>query len=233
MNMARGLVRLYPSPFRDQWGAALAEDAAAQGWRSVPNLVAGLVDMWLHPAIWPVGWRGQRGGRVAAMAVMITVASWLIAHLATTHPHALNVCAGMLALGLLLVAPLPRPKPRALLAITSRAVRLFAVPVLLGAVVVIAVNNDIDVLPRAVLLAGWWGAWLLALIQGGRLIANLGPDMVRPPRPLRIWLGIIALAGAAITAGVAVLVAVPPLGIGLLAVACAPLLGLRDLAGTR
>jgi hypothetical protein len=231
--MTSVLVRLYPSAFRDQWGTALAEDAAAQGWRSAPNLVAGLVDMWLHPAIWPTAWRGQRGGRVAAMAAMITMASWLVAHLATAHPHVLNGCAATLAVGLLLVAPLPRLKPRALLAIAGRSLRLFAGPVLLGAVVVIVVNNDITVLPRVVLLAGWWGAWLLALVQGGRLIASLGPDVVRPPGPWRIRIGIVALAAAAGTAGSAVLVSVLPLGVGLLAVACVPLLALRDLAGAR
>ena len=209
MSIAGGVVRLYPSAFRARWGEELTAEATAAGWKSWPNLVLGGVDLWLHPAVWPADSRVQRQGRSAAMAVLITVAGWLMAHLATssgasTFADVLDGCAALLGFGLALVAPVPLPTMRAVGSLLGRSTRLLTVPVLLTTAAVLVANfrphSPASELVRLTVLGCWWGGWALGIVQGVRIIAGLGPDLVVPPRPSRIRLGVGVLT---VTAGVA------------------------------
>ncbi|HEX3781476.1 MAG TPA: hypothetical protein VHX38_17590 [Pseudonocardiaceae bacterium] len=214
MSVASGLVRLYPSALRARWGQDLVEEANAAGWKSWPNLLVGIADAWLHPAIWPADSRVRRGGRSAAMAVLITVAGWLLAHLTTSSgarsfADLLNGCAALLCLGLLLVAPLPRLNLRAIGRLLVESIRGLALPVLLAAGAVLFVHLHVGVvtgpLLRATVLGCWWGSWALGIVQGTRIIARLGPDLVLPPRPARLRLGIGVLTATTAGAGTTVL----------------------------
>lgn len=196
MSVSGALLRLYPAPFRERWGEDLRGEADRAGWRSWPNLVTGALDLWLHPAIWPTAWPAQRNSRTAAMAILVTTACWLLAHLTTgPGPHAYttarNVCAVLLAAGLTLLTPVPRP--RALGRLLVRAGRMLAAPVLLGTAAVLARN----VVPHPIVLVAWWASWALVLIQGSRVVAGLGPDVVIPPSLPRTRLGVAVLTGAA------------------------------------
>lgn len=242
MTMTAALLRLYPGAFRDRWGEDLRAEAEFAGWRSWPDLVTGALDMWLHPAIWPADWPAQRASRSAAMAMLVTIAAWLVAHL-TTEPGppdytlALNGAATLLVLGLALLAPLPRP--RALAPLLTRSLRRLAFPLLLAAAAVIAANSR--PVPtewlRVPVLAAWWGSWALGLIAGCRIVAGLGPDLVLPPGPRRTRLGIAVLIGAGLAAASAVAVfavrhmaplpALLAIGTALSVTACAT--ALRDL----
>jgi hypothetical protein len=210
MSLTGRLIRLYPSAFRDRWGPELRATADAAGWRSWTDLAVNVADTWLHPAIWPARSPGQRHARTAAMALMITVTGWFVAHLTTeqgAHTYALILhgCAVALLLGLALVAPLPRPAPRAVVTVLARAVRGLAVPVPLGTAVVLVVHDSgLGAMPaplRPILLACWWGAWLLAIVQGCRVLARLGPRQVVPPSPARVRAGIRVLTAVTAVAG--------------------------------
>jgi hypothetical protein len=195
MSISGALLRLYPAAFRERWGEDLRAEADRAGWRSWPNLVTGALDMWLHPAIWPTSWPAQRNSRTAAMAILVTTACWLVAHLTTepgSHAYtaARNACALVLAAGLALLAPLPRI--RALGTLFLRSARMFAGPVLLGAAAVLAQH----IAPHPLVLIAWWAGWALALIQGSRVVARLGPDVVIPPSLSRTRLGVAVLTGA-------------------------------------
>lgn len=208
MTVPAALLRLYPSAFRDRWGDDLRADAEAAGWRSWPNLLTGAFDMWLHPAIWPAAWPAQRNSRAAAMAILVTVACWLVAHLTIepgAHAYALvlNGCAVLLALGLALLAPVPRLA--AVLALVLRSVRMLAAPALLAAAVVVIVHAALP-FPHLPVLLTWWGSWALATVQGCRIVAGLGPDLVLPPTLARTRLGIAVLTGSSAAAAGAIVV---------------------------
>ena len=242
MTVTGVLLRLYPGAFRKRWGEDLRAEADGTGWRSWPNLVIGALDMWLHPAIWPAGWPAQRASRSAAMAMLATVAAWLVAHL-TTEPGppgyalTLNGSATLVVLGLALLAPLPRP--RALGPLLGRSLRRLAFPILLAASVVIVTNSTAPPTEwlRVLVLAAWWGSWALGLIAGCRIVAGLGPDLVIPPGARRTRLGIAVLTGAGIAAAGALAVfavrqqaplpALLAIGTALSVAACAT--ALRDL----
>ena len=211
MSPSAVLVRLYPAAFRERWGEDLRAEAEHAGWRCWPNLVTGALTMWLHPAIWPSASPAQRNSRTAAMAILVTTACWLVAHL-TTEPgsHAYTVardaCALALAAGLALLAPVPRV--RGLGRLLVRSLRLLAAPVLLGGAAVLAQH----IAPHPVVLVAWWGGWGLVLIQGARGVAGLGPDVVVPPSSARTRLGVAVLTGASAGAAgtIAVFAAVHP-----------------------
>lgn len=208
MSVPAALLRLYPSAFRERWGEDLRADAEAEGWRSWPNLLTGAADMWLHPALWPVAWPAQRNSRTAAMAILVTVACWLVAHLTTepgAHAYALALdgCGVLLALGLALLTPLPRWHAVGALFVLS--VRMLAPPVLLAAAAVVAANSSLAV-PHLPVLLAWWGSWVLGTIQGCRIVAGLGPDLVVPPALSRTQLGIAVLTGSSAAAAGAIVV---------------------------
>lgn len=185
MTVAQGLVRLYPRAFRDRWGADLAVEVRTSGPRSWPNLLAGVADMWLHPAAWPARSAAQRQARVVAVAVIVTGIGWFAAHLMVEGtrglPRMLDVCAVAVVAGLLLAVP--RPAPATLKAIGRRLLRRLAGPAVLGVAVVAVVHGTGGsfVPPiRLAVLACWWGSWGWAVIQVARTIAGVGSDPAVP-----------------------------------------------------
>ncbi|MGI5228052.1 hypothetical protein [Actinoallomurus sp. CA-142502] len=213
MNLARTLVGLYPAAFRSRWGPALEHEIRAGGWRSWPNLVAGIADMWLHPVVWPAESRAQRCQRAATMAVAISAVCWFVTHAVVelhTPPSAkvarswpMSACSLLMLLGLGLVAPRPRMTLKAVIAVVRCAAMRFAVPVTVGAGVVLCVNTRVYVaaptLLKPALLACWWTVLALAAIQSCRIVAALGQAVVVPPHPGRLRIGLWVLA-AAVTA---------------------------------
>lgn len=256
MNVARTLVSLYPRPFKEHWGAALEGDARAAGWRSWPNVLVSLLDMWIHPAIWPAASRTQRRLRAANLAVAVTAVGWLVGHavveMSTSVPRALahswilSACDGLTFLGFALVLPFPHLTRRALTELVDRAARLLAVPVFLGGFVVVMVHSGIDpdALPllRPAVLACWWIALTLGTIQSVRTVAGMDIATITTPGPERLRLGLWTAAaglalGGSIILGSAVTVGHDRLagivaGVGLLALAAATIGTVRDLAAT-
>ncbi|MGI5233024.1 hypothetical protein [Actinoallomurus iriomotensis] len=207
------LVRLYPAAFRSRWGPALEGEIGTGGWKAWPNVLAGIADMWLHPVVWPAESCTQRYRRAATMAVAVSAVCWFITH-AVMELHAplpvktagswpMSVCSLLMLLGLALVAPRPRMTLNAVIAVVRCAAARFAVPVALGAGVVVCVDTGAytaaPTLLRPVLLACWWTALALAAIQSCRIVAAFGQAVVVPPRPGRLKLGLWVLA-AAVTA---------------------------------
>jgi hypothetical protein len=177
--------------------------------------VAGIADMWLHPVVWPAESRAQRCRRAATMAVAVSAVCWFVTH-AVMELHAplsarvarswpMSACGLLMLLGLGLVAPRPRMTLTAVIAVVRQAAARFAVPVTLGAGVVVCVHTGAyaaaPTLLRPVLLTCWWTALALAAIQSCRIVAALGHAVAVPPRPGRLRLGLWILAAAATTPG--------------------------------
>ncbi|MCC9309534.1 hypothetical protein LN042_21050 [Kitasatospora sp. RB6PN24] len=221
MTTHRGLVRLYPAAFRDRWGPGLEDDARAAGWKGWPSLLAGIADMWLHPAIWPADSRAQRRERVATLGVTATMVAVLLARAATARGVPLVAvpggalvlwpCTALLLLGLGLVAPLPRLSRPAVTAVLGRAVRRLAGPVVVGAAMVAAAHRYAAVLAggfrHQLMLTGYWGLLVVGAVQACRVVAGLGVKVVVAPRVWRLRLGIASLtAASALTGSVALAV---------------------------
>ncbi|MFJ9368328.1 hypothetical protein ACIRRA_28425 [Nocardia sp. NPDC101769] len=212
------LIRLYPKPCRDRWGEELREAVHATGFRSWPNILAGAIDMWLHPAIWPTRYGSQRRARAAAMAIAVSGDGWFIANLTTDDETSrflpiLQACGIGLALGLLLVAPRPLLDRAEIGVLFRRGARALTLPALLiaGVVFLVHAGTNVPALPalRIVVLGIWWGAWLLLAANGCRMLANLGPDIVVAPTRRRSIAGIAVLTGtSAISAAVLLVFAV-------------------------
>ncbi|MBF9069948.1 hypothetical protein [Streptacidiphilus fuscans] len=231
MTVRQGLVRLYPAAFRDRWGASMASDdgwdraadhepgrrtaGTAAGWRTWVSLLAGAADIWLHPVIWPVDRRAQRRERAAVLALAVAALVGLLGHAAGELGVPLRTAPGgawiarasavLLLLGLVLVAPLPRPTRAAATALLGRAVRRL-VPPLVAVVAFVAVAHRygpvIAASPwRLVAVAGWWAALAAVGVQACRVLAGLGGTAVRPPRPRRLRLGLWGLTAASVLAG--------------------------------
>lgn len=202
MTVAYWLVRLYPVAFRERWGADLAEEARRSGPRSWPNLLVNAADVWLHPTVWPARSPVQRQSRATAMAVMVTCVGWFVAHLTVEDtrgfPRALDVCAALVVVGLLLVAP--RPAPSALATIGGRLLHRLAGPAALGVVVVAVVHGTDGPFTspiRLALLICWWGSWTWAVVQVARTVADLDPDQAVHPPTFRLGIRVLAAAAAA------------------------------------
>lgn len=209
------MVRLYPIAFRQRWGDELEAELRAAGWRAWPGLLVGILDMWLHPALWPAESRELRRTRVAAMAIAVTVAGWLVAHLITEQGSAgyarvLDGCALGVVVGLGLAAPRPRLSWRTFAAVWRHAVRRLGAPVILGAAVLLVVHiglADRASLPvRVVVLTGWWTTWALGVVQGCRILVHLEPELFVPPRPVRSQWGVGVLAATTAVAAATTLV---------------------------
>jgi hypothetical protein len=173
--------------------------------------VVGILDMWLHPALWPAESRELRRTRVAAMAIAVTVAGWFVAHFTTEQGSAgyakvLDACAVGVVLGLILAAPRPRMSWRALVAVIRHAVRQLAVPAILGAAALQAAHSGLTVPVRLVVLTLWWTMWALAVVQSCRILVHLEADLFVPPKPARSQLGIGVLAATTATAAATILV---------------------------
>jgi hypothetical protein len=215
MNAAQRLIRLYPGSFRERWGPAMEAEVQGAGWRSWPNLVAGIAGMWLHPVIWPADSRAQRQRRAATMAVTVTAACWYLAHAAmeldtplsgrVARAWPMTACTGLMLLGLLLVMPRPRLTLDAASTVLRGAARRFAAPLILGAAVVAGVRTGVytvaPTLLRPVLLSCWWTALALSAVQGCRVVAGLGAGVVVAPHPGRLRLGMWTLTLAGTVAG--------------------------------
>ncbi|MGA5822446.1 hypothetical protein ACPC54_31850 [Kitasatospora sp. NPDC094028] len=218
--IARSLVRLYPDAFRERWGAMVEDEARGAGWKSWPNLLAGIADMWLHPALWPADSPAQRQRRVATMGITVALAAWFLNHLAAEQADALPSTAAdartaithgstlLLLLGLALVAPRPRPTVEAALLLLRWALRRLALPTAVGTAVVLVVHSGIDTAPptlRVAVLAGWWIALALGAIQIPRIFTGVGAEAVVPPPTRRLRAGVWTLAAASATGGAALL----------------------------
>lgn len=209
-TIADRLVRLYPASFRERWGPALEEEARAAGWKAWPNLIAGIADMWLHPAIWPADCCAQRRQRAATMAVTAAAACWFVTHAVTELDAAaaevarawpMNASTLLLLLGLVLVAPRPRLTRPTATTLLRHAASRFTVPAVLGAGVVAAVHTGTyavaPAVARPVLLACWWAALALGAVQCCRLVSSLCTTVAEPPPPGRLRHGLWTLAAAA------------------------------------
>jgi hypothetical protein len=256
VTIHRSLVRLYPAAFRDRWGPALEDDARAAGWKGWPGLLAGIADMWLHPAIWPADSRAQRLGRVAVLGITATALGGLLARAAAARGSLLGAvpgvawaqwpCLGLFVLGLGLVAPLPRLSWSAAAALLGRAVRRLAVPVLLGVAMVTVARRDTAAVASGfghrLALVGYWGLLVVGAVQACRVVAGLGSSVLAAPRPWRLRLGIGSLLAASVLTAAVVLGAglahrqvdgpAVGAGVGLVLLAWALAAALRDLRDT-
>ncbi|WP_035791699.1 hypothetical protein [Kitasatospora mediocidica] len=218
--VARSLVRLYPDAFRERWGTMVEDEARGAGWKSWPNLIVGIVDMWLHPALWPADSPAQRQRRIATMGITVALAAWFLSHLTAEQGDPLSSglarsgimhgCTALLLLGIALVAPRPRPTMSATITLLWWAVRRLTVPTVLGTSVVTVVHGGIDPMAspstlRAAVLAGWWIALGLGAIQIPRIFTGVGADAVVPPHAGRLRAGVWTLAAASATGGATIL----------------------------
>jgi hypothetical protein len=252
MNIASGLIKLYPVPFRARWGVDLQVEADAAGPRAWPSLALGLIDAWLHPAIWPAATRAQRQSRATTMVLAVALISWLVGHALLelhsfvpsdiAHSLVLQACDVVMLLGTALIVPRLRLSIGSVTSIALSASRRLAIPVILGTGVVVAVHSGVDpnTLPplRPVVLSLWWIALALAAIQGCRVVASLGPTQAAPPRTPQTLLGMSALAAGLGVSAAVVLWAGGGLrdplstGVGacLLVLAASIVVGARDLS---
>ncbi|MEZ0094914.1 hypothetical protein [Streptacidiphilus sp. EB129] len=219
MRLHRGLVRLYPAAFRDRWGAALVEEAQAAGWRAWPNLLAGIADMWLHPAVWPAESRAQRRERAAALAITVAVLAGLFGYVAGEQGVPLSsapgggwtgkACTVLLLLGLALVAPLPRPTRAAVTVLLARAVRRLGGPAVLVAGLVAAMHlapREVAAAPwHGLVVAYWWTVLAVGAVQLSRIFAGLGGTVIVAPRSGRLLAGMWSLTATSVLVGSIVL----------------------------
>lgn len=215
MRAGRFLVQLYPQPFRDHWGHDLVGEADRAGWRGAPQLAWQIAGMWLHPAIWPAHSMTERRRRVAALAVLVTAAGWLTGHAvleltgavprALAHSWILSACETATFAGFLLALPIPRL--RSLPALVVLAARRIAVPVGIGAGVVVAVHRDAAVPPlvKLVVVAAWWLSLMLVAGQVVRTVADVDLAAVAVPSPRRLRLGLWTTAAGLAGSGCTIL----------------------------
>jgi len=252
--IVRGLVRLYPSSFRQRWGSCLEAESRLAGWRSVPSLVAGALDIWLHPMVWPARTPAERRGRALVLAVAAAGVTSLLTHVliefddpvaqGLRHAGSLQFSAGLLGLGFALVLPGPRID-RAVIRAVLRSCTPFLIPALaIGVPVVVAANGGMTDVGqsalRPVLLGLWWATLGLAAVAGCRAFAAL-TTVLRPAGVRRARAGLLCLIGSSVLgAGAVAQVAAagdvggstgPLLSVGaLLGGAAVLVLVLRDLA---
>lgn len=207
MSVTRMLVRLYPESFRERWGSALEADAQSAGWRSWPSLLASVIDMWLHPVVWPAKSASQRRYRAAAMALTVTLTIWFVGRAAVAYHSPLSQqahgvwnltdCAELMVLGMALILPLPRLTKHAMTTLLRRAVQALAAPTILGVGALVFVHSGGPTMvskSRLLVVGCYWLALALGAIQVSWIIGTLGTSVVVPPRPARLRLGIAILA---------------------------------------
>jgi hypothetical protein len=210
------LVRLYPPSLRDRWGAGLEDEVSVGGWRRLPNLLVGVLDMWAHPVVWPADSAAQRRRRAAVLAFAVGLGGWLTGHVAVeesllptslTRSWTLDLSDVLVLAGLVLVVPLPRLVVPDVVRLATRVARKLAVPVLVGSVVVVRANEAVEMSAgtRTALLTGWWLALVLGAIQVCHVVAGRGTDLMLPPHPIRLRLGLGTIAASFALAGTIVL----------------------------
>ncbi|MDX6260887.1 MAG: hypothetical protein QOH84_2575, partial [Kribbellaceae bacterium] len=210
MSIARTLVGLYPRAVRDRWGPELEDQAAADGCRSWPGLLAAMVGLWMHPAIWPARSVSHRRARAANLTVAVTGAGSLIGHALLelsasvpgrlAHSWILDLCDAITFAGFVLVLPLPRPA--AWIRVLALATRRLAVPILIAAGVVVAANNY-PATPRVPTMLAWWFALVLGVVQSVRTVASI--DLAAAPGARRLRVGLwFAVLGLTLSSAVVV-----------------------------
>ncbi|AUY52506.1 hypothetical protein [Streptomyces sp. CB01881] len=233
MSVTRVLVRMYPESFRDRWGSALEADAQSAGWRSWPSLLATVIDLWLHPVVWPAASASQRRYRAATMALTVTLTIWVVGRAAAAshsplsqqyHPTwSLTNCAELMLLGMVLVLPLPRLTWHAVTTLLRRTFLALAAPAILGIGAIVFVHSvDPAVMSKSRLLVTscYWLTLTLGAIQVSRIISSLDASVTVPPHPARLRLGIAVLAvGGALASWISLSSAVSTEGLDLLSAA--------------
>jgi hypothetical protein len=227
MSGASRLVGLYPAPFRQRWGPELELQVREAGPRAWPGVVCGVVDMWLHPVVWPAENVDRRLSRASVLAVSATVACWYFAHfvaeMASIRPGRLDACLVLMTIGLVLVTP----RPRLTIANVALLVRGAAAPALLATVVVAAVHLDVTgPVLRFTLLVGWYLALATGAVQSCRLLARVTAD---PPHPRRLTWGMWLLATASASTACIVAAASVPVGMLILLIAVASVGTIHDV----
>jgi hypothetical protein len=235
MSMGDRLVRLYPRPFQAQWGADIR--AATVRVHDVPGLALGIVDMWLHPAVWPADTRQRRLNRVCVTAVALAMATWLLSHLlAETDGH--------------LVADATREAGLAASADTvmvrwlaAESVKRLTIPAAVGAGAALFAHTMAPSTPaglRLVILLSWYLAIASGLFQTCRILATMDPARSRLPSTTRMRAGMALLTTATAATAAMVLsfaattrteVALPAVaGVGLAALTVLSVSTTRDLS---
>jgi hypothetical protein len=220
VSVVRVLVGLYPAPFRERWGPQIEAEAEATGRRSWVNLAMGVVDAWLHPAIWPVRSRSQQHRWVGQVGVALGIAGWFVVYLeaelddrasaAGFRAGLVNGFALLLALGLFLAAPRPRMTWEATVTMLRCSARLLMGPATVGAGVVAAVSCTglSETSPswlKLLVLGCWWTSLGWASVQACRILPGLDAQMVAEPTPARLRVGLGCLAAALSAAGTMIL----------------------------
>lgn len=252
MSVTGRLVSLYPRAFRQRWGDAVEAEARTVGIRSWPHLVHGVVDMWLHPAMWPAETVAQRRARASVLGSAVAAIGWFHTHLvaetdsalssAITRSWAMTASLMAMVIGLILVTPVPRLTRDAVITTARGAIRRLFIPTVVAAGVVAWAQAGIPATSawlRLTLLTCWYGSLAAGAIQTCRLVADLGTRFAEPPPPGRLRLGMPILAvGVGLTGAIilAAALAAPGhdvisavVGAGVLVLALAPIATLRDL----
>jgi hypothetical protein len=210
MTITQVLVRCYPAPLRERWGAAIEEEAATSGRRAWPDLARGAVVMWLHPMWWPAPSPQVRRRRAAATAVSVAFGSWLLCYFAAergdvlpdtvSHGWPLAAADALVLIGMLLLSPLPRCDPRALVRVVGHVTARLAAPAVLAVVVVVvahSVTPDTVAMPaRTGIVTAWWFAVTAGCIQVCRTVAGLDTVITTPPGASRLRWGVATLVAA-------------------------------------
>ncbi|HET7016727.1 MAG TPA: hypothetical protein VFI65_22585 [Streptosporangiaceae bacterium] len=205
MSVTRTLLRLYPASVREHWGLMLETDAQSAGWRTWPNLVAAVVDMWLHPVIWPAESIRHRRHRAAAMALVVTVTIFVIGRAAaasdstlTRHSHVwtLTDCALLMSCGAILILPLPRTGRQAVTTLLRKAATLVVpLSIAVGSLVFAWGVGRAELSSAQPWVATcFWLALAAAAVLASRIVwTTVGSVALTPPGPARLHLGFAVL----------------------------------------
>jgi hypothetical protein len=216
MSMVDRLVRLYPRPFQAQWGADIR--ASTVRAHDVPGLALGIVDMWLHPAVWPADTRQRRLNRVCVTAVALAMASWLLSHLLvetdghlvadSTREAGLAASAVAIAIGAVFVAPWPRADTALLRWLAAESVKRLTIPTAVAAGAALFAHTVAPSAPvalRLFILVCWYLAIATGLFQTCRILATMDPARSRLPSTARIHAGMALLTTATAASAAVVL----------------------------
>lgn len=212
MNVPRLIVTLYPPAVRERWGRAMRHDIAQAGPRSWPNTATEAAKLWLHPSDWPERPAGQTHRVVAVALLAVTIAGGLLVRATAQPAEALDAGIGhpvaliwlaLIAVSLLLAAPLPELRPAIILQLARAAARTLTAPALIVFAMWLTANSgvlDHPAAPVSDALAAWY--WATLAFAGLRLctLAARVVRLGRPPSTRRLQLA-LALIGAGLTTG--------------------------------
>ncbi|MGI5239930.1 hypothetical protein [Dactylosporangium sp. CA-139066] len=190
------IVALYPPAVRERWGAEIGREVAEAGPRSWADAVAGALRLWLHPSDWPESAAGQTRRVLAVALAGVTAAAMLVLRAAEPGPRPLWLPA--LAAGVLVAAPLPPPRWRALRSLLADAVRIMAAPAAAVAGMFALAWGGVGGGPAP--FAYYWATLAFVAIRGCALVARVLRTCVAPTtRRLRAALLLVG-AGLAVAA---------------------------------